>query len=765
MLFWSYPLRLNLAFFWLLVLVAIPKAAIADEYQDAIADPATAHAQPSPKTKLKPKPTNIFSSFSTRDRSTIDNEIVASSLAAPPNYALAPGQTIEKIENAELEQSSADIEESKKPEEEPEEKPENLDPSGYAVPPHTVPLASLPPSGTQFRLNRQWLNHLSKTELQTGYQFGHDVNSTSSVQGTIALDSRLQRSITNDQVVTVEHKGTYLQTESVARSREVTLTQTLPETVNGVGIQLSFTGACLFPETTSEERCSYTPGLSTVQPNDIFELQEAGKLQDDGKLGEILTDESLAAIAQPGFQRGVDGQAIGVDLLFPNVGTRAGNRLSDKTSIDRTETYDIVPSFTLARSRQIVRMNEKEAALGLTIRGNTWISQDANIEINALLQAGVALLPDIVPRLKGSDKTANPRVNSNLFLAANNARLPPGGFTLYQGGISRADSIEPDMQPQDLPSAKFKGVWIGLSPVVDYHIGIKTSSKSLDALRLIQTIGAEGKSGGSSNLFFLAAIDGDEFIAANIQDTYIQIYQSLYETDSQTVTVENYKEQTSYYPHIRVTGNTTDFDSVFNYYAGLIVEDRLNAYAGADYTIFSPNGLTYELGSVFYTQPDRDYYSQLSGKITKRVRLSEQASLSLSSGLNWALDRKDQIGDVELNSRSSAVYLQARADLDPVFFQAIGNLGGILPDSARSELRLQSGVKLLDKVTLSGFITAFSKSSSYARYGTSLAWQPANEQSPVLSIGWTNNRYGFGTDQLGNDISTSEDIFAISLNL
>ncbi len=843
MLLWSYLLRLNLVICWLFVLVALPKDAVASDYQDAIASMGIESTQylltTEAKAKVKNNPVDLFETFDANRQKVAEDGIVLSPHPLPPdvleaifptyreenastegqedhntanadNFVLSPhplpseeldaifsapqdvGVSIESnnetvSDNVVLspyplspdeleaifpnsaEYASAIGEESEErlseDSEEITKEQENLDFLDYAVPPYAMRLEDLSASGTRFRLNRQLLNHLSTIELQTGYQFSNDINSNSSVQGTLSLDSRLQRSIANDQVVTVEHRGAYLQAETVTRSREVTVTRTLPQTINGFGIQLSFTGACLFPETTTQERCTYTPGLSTVEYSNILDFREAGKLQDDGELGAVLTDESLAAIKQPGFQRGEEGQTIGIDLLFPNTGTRSGNRFSDRVTADRRETYKTVPVFTLARSRQIVQMNDKEAALAITLRGNTWISQDSQIEANALLQAGIVLLPDIVPRITGNEKPANPRVNSNIFLAVNNARLPQGGFTLYHGGISRADSVELDLQPKDLPSAKFRGVWIGLSPVVDYRIGTTANSQSIGSLRSIKTIGAEGNGGSSNNLNFVSLIGEDEFIANNIHDTYVQIYQSLYETDAQTVMVENYEELTAYYPHISFTGNTTAFDNVFNYYAGLIFEEQFNAYAGADYTAFLPNGLTYELGGIVYTQPDRDYYSQLNGKVTKRLRLSENASLALSGGLNWALDRDDQIGDIEISSRSSAVYLKAKADLGRLSLQATGNVGGILPESARNSLRLQTGLKLADSITLSSFVTAFSKSSSYARYGASLAWQLVGRSSPVLSVGWTNNRYSFGTDLLGNALSSSEDSFVVSFKL
>ena len=581
----------------------------------------------------------------------------------------------------------------------------------------------------------------------------------------MGLRNTLRRSVTDDQRLTIEHNGTYFQAETVTQSRTVSVTKTIPETIGGFGTQLSLTAACLNTQTAPEERCTYTPALRTADVDDILNFQQAGTLTIEGEVGEVVTPESLAAIAQPGFQRGANGQAIGLDLFFPNTGTRQADPELAEIDINRTETSDIAEIFTLARRRQIVQMNDQEAALGVTMRGNSVVTGDDSNLLNVLLQAIAEHLPDAIPQVATTNRPANTQVNRNLLLAANNVRIPQRGLTLYHSGISRAASVNEQISEADMPAASFLGIWLGFSPVNTYQISTRSQSEVTGPLRLVATAGAEGRADGDNRLQFISSTNGNEFVADNLRDAYVQIYQDFYETSGQTIEIEHYTEQTDYHPHISFTGNTTAANAAWNYYAGAIIEDTFNLYAGLDFTATDLQGLSYKLGSIFYTQPDRDYYSQLSGSVSQQIPLSPQAVLSLSGGFNYALDRSNQIGDIEVDSRSSAVYVRANAQWNRVSFGASGTIGGIIPKSARNQLRLEASSAIGKAVTLSGFVTPFSNSSSYARYGTSLSWQTGGSRSPILKLGWTNNRYGYGRDAFDRDLSSNEDLFAITLEL
>lgn len=106
--------------------------------------------------------------------------------------------------------------------------------------------------------------------------------------------------------------------------------------------------------------------------------------------------------------------------------------------LDREEEIGYTIAATLSRVRQVVKANDTEAVLGRTIRGFTLFFDDENSEVNTAIQAGAQFLPDVIPDLKGSENPANTTINRNLFLAANNTRLPRSSFTIYSAGIGRA---------------------------------------------------------------------------------------------------------------------------------------------------------------------------------------------------------------------------------------------------------------------------------------------------------------------------------------
>lgn len=74
--------------------------------------------------------------------------------------------------------------------------------------------------------------------------------------------------------------------------------------------------------------------------------------------------------------------------------------------------------------RQIVRANDKKAVIGRTIRGFGLLVDDENRLLNSALQLGNFILPDAEPKIEGGINQVNSNINRNLFLAANNTRIP-----------------------------------------------------------------------------------------------------------------------------------------------------------------------------------------------------------------------------------------------------------------------------------------------------------------------------------------------------
>ena len=230
---------------------------------------------------------------------------------------------------------------------------------------------------------------------------------------------------------------------------------------------------------------------------------------------------------------------------------------------------------TISQVRQIVKANDTEAVLGRTIRGITILGTDQNRLTNTALQLSAQILPDVVPELSGSTNPVNNNINRNLFLAANNIRLPASSFTIYSAGIGRALSLTDDInQLSAIPSANYNSIWLGLSPVIERSLATeRVFYQPLSEPRLLSSSGAEG--GAQSNVELLSVVNDQSFSAANLQNFYAQIYLDFFTQDVDYVSESIYQESTSYFPHLSFTGNVTNSQDVIRYYAGVLVNDNV----------------------------------------------------------------------------------------------------------------------------------------------------------------------------------------------
>ena len=610
------------------------------------------------------------------------------------------------------------------------------------------------------------INHLTKWKFHSGYNFGSDINNHSKFKGIIKLDSQIKYSLSKDKVFTSEQTGSYLQLQTVRKNREITSTRKFPQTLQGIELQFTFTGNCLFPGENSNDQCSYLPTLTTrdnINP-DTFVVNRINVNQN---VGQVLTPESVEAIKQPGFQKGAEGQDVAFDLYLPRTGVLAGNSQSEKGTVDREEKIDNTLAFGLSRVRQIVKSNNEKSVIGRTTRSTNLIVDDDNFLLNSAVQLGSELIPDIEPELKGSGNQVKPVFNKNLFLSANNTRLPENSLTIYHGGIGEADNPKKSTKLKQLPAGKFNSFWLGLSPVTKYSYSTNSRYQATGSEKIITRAGFEGGSDfANNNVSFLSSINGQTFSTLGLTDFYVQMYQSFLQTDVNLVNTSIWKEETEYYPHLSISGNITDYDEVFKYYAGTIFSKDPNAYLGLDYTKVNPDGWLYRIGGIGYTNPDRDYYSNLQGSIIKNVKLNKSSNLLFSTGFKWAIDRRKDVSDIIINSRASSVTLGAKANFKPVSVGVIGFLGNILPDSRENSLLLNLGVKLNKRFSISGYWTPISESSSYSQFGTKASLKLGDKSnSPRLNLNWFSNKYKFGQDETGRDLKTDENIFQIKFSM
>jgi hypothetical protein len=626
----------------------------------------------------------------------------------------------------------------------------------YIIPPRTAVKNKIRPLTTTIPLNNTQINHLTDKQFILGTSFGDSQNTTFDVNGLIKLNSQVQESLTRQNILTVDQTGEYLQLQTVRKSREVIVSIQEPQTILGTNLQLSLTASCIFPDANPEDVCTYTPGLTSadINPNTLT----PSRIIQTSNVGDVVSPASLANIQQPGFQTGADGQEIGINLLLPNTGVISGNSNGDALSITRREEINNTPTVFYSRVRQIVRANDSEAVIGRTVRGFGLILNDDNTLLNTALQLGATVLPDVIPSIAGSSKIVNSSVNNNLFFAANNTRLPANSFTAYYAGMGNAQNVPRGATSlKQVPVASFHGIWLGASPVIKRSTNTNVGYVQIGSQTVIGEGSGEG--GFNSNVSFFSNINGEVFSTQNLQNFYSQVYVSIFSQDANYAFTSRYREEINYVPHLSFTGNITGTRDVFRYYTGVIGAEKIKAYGGIDFTQNTANGWTFSGGFLAYINPDIDYYSRVTGSVTKRIPLSKNNNLVLATGLNYAFDRESRVGDL-VNSLT----FTSRLNLGDVWFGLTNYTGDVLPDSIKNTLSTSFGIQFNRNFSLSAYYTPINDNTARSIYGATARFAfGKNLDAPILSLSWKNNEYKYGQDRFGNELQTNENVFTVFL--
>ena len=633
--------------------------------------------------------------------------------------------------------------------------------SDYIIPPKIAPQEKIHPFTTNLILNGVPVSHLSEWEFYTGTTFGDNINTSFSGSGIFKIDGQVTESLTRDNIYTVDQKASYLQLQTVRESRQVTITSNEPQTLMGMQMQMSLTASCLLGEDSDDKKCTYTPGLSTDRNSIDPDFLVPTRIFQTANMGDVVTPESLAFMKLPGFQMGANGQQVGIDLYLPNTGAIPGNTQGNKISYDRKEEIENTQLGLYSQVRQIVKANHNKAVIGRTVRGFGLIADNDNLLLNSAIQLGNFLLPDVNPRLEGGVKKVNTSINKNLFLAANNVRIPTSSFTFYHAGIGYADSPKPNIKLRSqIPKANFNSIWIGISPVIERKIERIVRYKPTGEQRILSDAGGEG--GSESNISLLSVANGERFSTNGLQDFYAQIYLTNYLQDVNFVNGNRFVEDIKYYPHISFTGNVISSLDAYKYYGGLITGKTIKAYIGGDYTRKTSNGFTISTGGIGYINSDRDYYSQLFGSISQGIHLSKQTNLVLSSSFNYALDRENRIGEIESEAPASLLTLGARANFGNISLGLVNYFDDILPNSVDNTLLLDLGINFSNNFRLSAYYTPINETSTRSRYGATAKLRLGKKyNSPTVSISWKNNDYDLGQDTDGSTISFTDNIFKV----
>jgi hypothetical protein len=651
--------------------------------------------------------------------------------------------------------------------------------SEYQISPQIVEDELVPPFSTTMSLNGGFVNHLTRSELNTNYSFGSNISSNFYLEGTYRIQSQVEQSLTKDNVFTSEYRGIYTQVDTTLENRKLITTFTEPVTLTGLQMQITFTGGCQVLGVQSEkptDQCSYLPALvtdrQTIEPDFFIPT----RIEQKGDFGQIISQESIEKIQQPGFQNtGVNGETIGLDLYFPNVGPLPGNSLTNKSTVERQEDLDLTYSAGIYRVQQTVKANHQEAVLGRSVRGFTGIVSERNLLTNTVVQSLGQLLPEINPSLEGSTVEANANINKNLFMAANNTRLPDASYTIYHAGIGHAqhsyyinntdnnlkqnngEEVKPNGEKYS-PIASFHSIYLGLSPVIKRSYEVENKGyEAIGKERFIAYAGGEG--GANNNISFVSAVNDQLINSYNLlNDFYIQAYLGFLERDAYSINQVILTEETTFYPHLSISGNFSGFDQVFRYYTGWIAAPESKLYLGADYTK-DLAGWQVSVGGIGYTNEDKEYFSKVEGSLAKNFYLTPTTNIVFNTGFRYAFFRQP---DILLDNPIDNFYGIGLRLNSGIFSLGITQLLDVFPDSIGNKIQAEASVTINNTAKLTAYTAP---QRGIDTFGATAQFRLGNSNnSPSLGFNWSHNIYYYGQDSFGNELETDNDNFTVFLN-
>ncbi len=656
--------------------------------------------------------------------------------------------------------------------------PTTIIPSSGLIAPKIIPSDRVQPDSTSWIFNGTPVNHLTTPAFSLSTESGSNRNPSQSLNSTLNLGGQTTESTDKAGIYHLDYRGTFSQIQTLRQSRQVVTDITQPSTLIGFRERLTLTADCILPGTPKNAQCSYLPGLVTDRRS-INNNQQPTRIDLPSQFGEIVTPAALAAMKQPGFEAGANGQNLGIDLYFPNAGSQPGNKQSDRTIIDRREELRQTPALASARIHQAIRIGDREAAIGRTIRGNAYIQGNDNLAILAGFQFATESLPEAIPALPpATGKTST--INRNLLKTADLARLPENSFTLYHYGIGRAPHAPTKVAKiTDIPAATYQGWWIGLSPVTSRSQTRQSSVQLTGPQQIVREFGVEG-GGDAPNVNIRSIVNGVAFDARQLQNVYQQAYVTAYRQEATIYSQSKLTETTKYYPHFSYTGNITNSDAVFRYYAGAIVEnnglqiDGVKSYAGLDYSKVTDRGLSYGIGGTIYTNPNPEYHSYAIGNISQKIALSPNNSLNLGASINYVPDGQITVDKTLFQSTNSSVNLGANLNLDRFNFGIAQSLASQLPNSIAgadgkpfgNTLGLNLSVGVNDNLTIAGYWKPWSEEQIRSPYGISANLRLGKDpNSPSLSLGWNQNITDFGRDAGNRSLQQQDNIFTVLFKL
>ncbi len=608
----------------------------------------------------------------------------------------------------------------------------------FIIAPQALDPNAVDPFSTQFILNGNRVSHLTTTVAVTRFEIGNFRNTDLSFDVYKLVGAKSVQSVTADRVVRVNSQVESTGIRSVTQHQDIAVSVAQPQTLLGFRQQISLDANCL---DGSGRICTYLPGIKIDES-----VLDAQKLQPTGvnitsQFGDVISPASIAAIREPGFQGGANGQNFGIDLNLPAVGVVAPPPGAPPPVLtgERQEKYRAEVAVNYTRMNQHFATNGKESTLGRTIRSINYINGDRNQLANALTNAIGQILPEFQPSIAPGETGARIVVNPNLFRAANALRLPDNSLTVYQAGTGSAPSFGKD--PRVPPGANHQALWLGMSPVVEREF---IRDYRYITLREPRIVAAGGGEGGSVPI--AVNLNNFGFNAGGLQNAYGQGYVTVFNRDVARVDTETIRQRTDYYPHISFTGANLTENSLWRYYTGAIVNvgfqpkttSNLKAYIGTDYAIVNPAGLSFNVGGISYLNPDPEYYTQLFATATQSIQLGSNPRNSLVLGLNanYIVDGVITIQSLPIRSAQSFVNAGIALNFGDISVGGTQYFGNMLSESVDNKTVINIGWKVTDRLKVGGFVSVFDRNISTNPVGANLSYDLDPNSDSAIYLGW-----------------------------
>ncbi|AFY93720.1 hypothetical protein [Chamaesiphon minutus] len=608
----------------------------------------------------------------------------------------------------------------------------------FIIAPQVLDPKIVDPFSTQFVLNGNKVSHFTSTVAIAGFEAGNFRNTDLNFDVYKLIGARSIQSVTADRVVRVNTQLETVGIRNVVQNQDIAVSVAKPQTLLGFRQQISLDANCL---NNPGQICTYLPGIKIDDPViDPRKLQPTGA-RITSQFGDVISPASVAAIREPGFQGGANGQEFGIDITVPAVGLVPPPEGSPPPVLtgERQETFKNNVAVNYARLNQSFATNGVESTVGRTIRALNYVNGDRNQLANGIVNALGQVLPDFQPSIAPGKPGARIVVNPNLYRAANALRIPDNSLTVYQAGTGYAPSFGSD--PRVPPGANHQAIWVGMSPVVEREFLRDYRYITLREPRIVASGGGEG--GGVP---IDVNLNGFGFNSGGLQNAYGQGYVTVFNRDVSRVDTDTIRQRTDYYPHISLTGTTLTENTLWRYYTGAIVNpgfdakttSNIKAYVGSDYSSVNPRGLSYSIGGVGYLNPDPEYYTQLFANATQSIGLGNNPRNNLVIGFNanYIIDGAITLQSLPIRTTQSFINAGLAFNFGDISIGGTQFFGNVLPESIDRKTVFNLNWKVTDRLKIGGFFTAFDNNISTNPFGANISYDLDPNSNSAIYLGW-----------------------------